>query len=132
MVSIIFCEFAGDRCVRDKELLVLTTCSKQEKDFIVQHECIDICKNVIPYFYRSSKSNALFHISGDALDGFFEQSLLSDIVSHINQLDIPEIDSDCIFIREALESTRHINTWDDFKLKINYPEFNLDTAQEPT
>jgi lantibiotic modifying enzyme len=110
------------------ELNELTQESEPFKRFIIENEVIDMCNGVIPYFYRSSLNNALYHASGCSINDFFKDDIFVDFTKHLESLNENVVEPDLEFIERALKSTAGITTWDDFKGKFGYPEFDYDNS----
>ena len=99
---------------------------KPYQDFIIENEISDICNGVIPYFYRSSQSNSLYHISGAYRENVFQENVFDSISKEIINLSKNELNEDLNFIDRALRSTSNIFTWDDFRTRFNFPLFDYE------
>ncbi len=93
------------------------------KDFVLNCELSDICNGVIPYFYRSSRSKSIYHLSGMKSTDFFSKNLLEIASKNINKISANDLPGDLDFINKALQSTKDITCWEDFKKKFNPPAF---------
>jgi len=123
--------YAGNR--RGNTLLRISnerqkTLSAQEQPFakfIVENELMDLTNGQIPYFYRSSSSRALYHISGAFRPDFFQLSLLDEVLKHLRETCEASIEDDLRFIDEAIVSTAGIRGWDQFAERFHFPVFDF-------
>ena len=94
-------------------------------NFMLESELLDLTSGVIPYFYRSSASRALYHISGAYRSGYFGRSLLEDILQNLHQVCQTPIQDDLSYIDDAVASTKGIRTWDQFRDRFSFPVFDF-------
>ncbi len=114
--------------IKTERYSLLGNLDEDKKRFIIENELGDLCIGVIPYFLRKSNSTDLFHTSGAIFPNFFEIDQLSDIYHHIDGLSKQDVEEDLTFIKNAILSTRGINSWDDFLQRFKFPQYSYNAS----
>lgn len=113
-----------------KELTALTYVQEPFKIFIIGNEIMDINNLTIPYIYKVSSDRNIYHYSGLHKKDFFIMDLFDEYSQGIEKLSMKEVKDDLIFIEKSLKSTSGIVSWEAFKDKFDYPEFNFEAQKK--
>lgn len=118
------------RKIREERENWILEADKPFSEFIINNELIDICNGVIPYFYRTNHSRALYHISGVSVPNYFKQNLYKDLEDHVLSLSEDVMEEYGNYIITALASTKDISSWEDFQKKFEYEVFDYEKNKE--
>lgn len=118
------------RKVREEREKWIVEEDKPFSEFIINNELMDICNGVIPYFYRTNHSRALYHISGVSVPNYFKQNLYKDLEDHIQSLSKNVMEEFESYIITALGSTKGISSWEDFQKKFEYEVFDYEANKK--
>ena len=107
--------------IRKEREMTLSEKEKKFSSFILGSEISDLCNGVIPYFYRNNESKSIYNSCGDSRENFFSSYLMEEISQHLESASLHDLESDLLFISQAIESTSNIRGWEDFVKKFNFP-----------
>ena len=88
---------------------------KKCNEDVLESEVKDLLQGDIPYFYCNMNSLDIYDSRNDKIEGFFQHSIMEQIIKHIQFLNRKDIERQCIFIRISLSMTKY----SELKHKLN-------------